>query len=85
VHLCVKGLSKDPETRFQSARELIEKLNGILEGNVMIQCQFTFSKRLYRELGRLNDRAPFLAFALLVGTLGAVVFTAVQLVRMAVS
>jgi len=85
VHLFVKGLAKAPDERFQSAGELIHALNGILEGSVRIQCHITFTKRMYRELGRLTDRAPFLAFFVLLGLLGAVGFTAVQLARMAMA
>ncbi|APR77176.1 Serine/threonine protein kinase PrkC, regulator of stationary phase [Minicystis rosea] len=85
VHVFVKGFAKDPAARFQSAGELIAALHGILEGSCQVQCHLTFTKRIYRELGRLTDRAPFLAFFVLIGILGAVAFTGVQLVRMLIA
>ena len=85
VHLFVKGLSKDPEKRFQSAAELIAALHGILEGKVKVQCHITFTKRTFREMGRLVDRAPFFAFFALLTLVAAVVFAGVQLVRIAIA
>ena len=84
IHLLAKGLQKDPAQRFQSAGELLAALHAILEGKVKIQCHITFTKRTFRELGRLVDRAPWAAFATLLGLVAAVVFSSVQLVRMAV-
>ena len=84
IHLLARGLQKDPARRFQSAGELIAALHGVLEGKVAIQCHITFTKRSFRELGRLVDRAPWLAFATLMGLVATVVFTGVQLVRFAV-
>jgi serine/threonine protein kinase len=85
MHLVAKGLSKDPARRFQSAGELIAALHAILEGKVQVQCHITFTKRSFRELGRLSDRAPWFAFFTLLGLLAAVVFSGVQLARMALA
>jgi eukaryotic-like serine/threonine-protein kinase len=82
VHLLVKGLHKDPARRFQSAGELIAALQAILEGKVQIQCHMTFTKRTFRELGRLSDRAPWVGFATLIGLIAAVVFAGVEVVRL---
>jgi serine/threonine-protein kinase len=84
VHLLIKGFQKDPRHRFQSAAELVERLEAILEGRAPVQCQFTMTKRAYREMGRLSDRAPFAGLALLVVLAAAVVFSGVELVRLAV-
>jgi serine/threonine protein kinase len=84
VHIFVKGLSKDPGKRFQSAGELIAALHAMLEGKVRIQCHCTFTKRTFRELGRLTDRAPFVAFFLLLGLFAAVVFAGIHVVRAAI-
>jgi eukaryotic-like serine/threonine-protein kinase len=83
LHVFVKGLSKDPAKRFQSADELIGTLQGILEGRGAIQCHITFTKRIFRELGRLADRAPYVAFFTLITLTAAVVFAGVQAVRLA--
>lgn len=85
LHILIKGLSKDPEKRFQSAGELVAALRAVLDGQVRVQCQFTLTKRAYRELGRLTDRAPFLGFFVLLGLFLAVVFTGVQLARFALA
>ena len=85
IHFVVKGLAKDPAMRFQTAREVIAGLHGILEGKVHIQCHITFTKRLFRELGRLVDRRPWVAFAAMLGLVAAVVFSVAQLVRMAIA
>ena len=85
VHFLVKGLSKDPAKRFQSAGEVIAELRGILEGKVRVQCHITFTKRLFRELGRLVDRSPWVAFAAMLGLVAAVVFSVVRLVQMAIA
>jgi serine/threonine-protein kinase len=85
LHLCIKGLHKDPAQRFQSAGELIRALHNVLEGRAPVQCHITLTKRAYRELGRLVDRAPWLGFALLLGFIATVVFAGVQLARIALS
>jgi serine/threonine protein kinase len=85
IHVFVKGLSKDPAKRFQSASELIATLHAILEGKMAVQCHITLTKRTFRELGRLVDRAPYVAFFALICLVAAVAFSAVQLVRMAIA
>jgi serine/threonine-protein kinase len=85
VHFFVKGLAKDPAKRFQSAREVISGLHAILEGKVLVQCHITFTKRLFREMGRLVDRSPWVAFVAMLGLVAAVVFSVAQLVRMAIA
>jgi serine/threonine-protein kinase len=84
LHLMARGLQKDPARRFQSATDLISALQAILEGKVQIQCHMTFTKRTFRELGRLVDRSPRLGFAALIGILAAVVLAGVELVRFAI-
>jgi len=83
VHLLAKGLHKDPARRFQSASELISALQAILEGKVQVQCHMTFTKRAFRELGRLVDRSPWIGFATLLGLVAAVVLAGVEIVRLA--
>jgi serine/threonine-protein kinase len=60
-----RAMQKKPEDRFQSAREMIDRLEGALDGRVYVQCPFTFTKRVAREAARFVDRHPFLAVATL--------------------
>jgi len=73
IHVVHKGLSKDPARRYQSAAEMIEALQHILEGKVPVQCHVTFTKRLTREAGRFVDARPTLAFVSLLGVFAFVV------------
>jgi len=60
-----KGLAKEPARRYQSAREMIERLDAREEGLVPVQCPVTFSKRMMREQIRFIDRHPMLYMAML--------------------
>jgi serine/threonine-protein kinase len=85
MHIATKGLAKDAAQRFQSADELIDVLNANLEGKTPVQCPVTFSKRSFREMGRVVDRAPWMGFAMLVGISALLIFALVQIVRMAIA
>jgi|LNFM01.1.fsa_nt_gb serine/threonine protein kinase len=63
LHMFRKGFSKKPEERFQSASEMIDYLQAILEGRCQVQCPITMTKRMTREAGRLVDRKPWVAFS----------------------
>jgi serine/threonine protein kinase len=83
VHVVHKGLARDPAGRFQSAGEMIQVLERILEGKVRVQCHVTFTKRTARELGRFVDRRPNVAFLGLVGVvLGVIGGLGVGLLRL---
>jgi serine/threonine-protein kinase len=58
LHFLHRGMEKDPDARWQSAQEMLDRLEALAEGRVPIQCPVTFSKRMVRELGRLIDRHP---------------------------
>ena len=60
-----KGLAKEPAMRYQTVREMIERLNAREDGIVPVQCPITFSKRLMRMPIRFVDRHPMLFMALL--------------------
>jgi serine/threonine-protein kinase len=60
-----KGLAKEPARRYQSVREMIERLDAREEGLVPVQCPVTFSKRMMREQIRFIDRHPMLYMAML--------------------
>jgi serine/threonine-protein kinase len=85
VHVAQKGLAKDPARRYQSAREMIDMLQRVLEGKVSVQCHITLMKRGTRELGRFVDARPMLAFAILVasvlGLLAGLVTAVVRLLH----
>ena len=56
---CVKkGLAKDPEDRYQSATEMLDRLEARAEGKIPVQCHITFVKRVNGEWGRFVDRHP---------------------------
>jgi hypothetical protein len=48
-----------------------------------VQCHITLTKRVFRELGRLADRRPGLAFATLIGLAAAVVLAGAEIVHAA--
>ncbi|MCB9597281.1 MAG: hypothetical protein H6719_31440, partial [Sandaracinaceae bacterium] len=72
LHFITRGMQKAPEQRWGSATEMIQELQGALDGNIRVQCPMTFTKRLTRESGKLVDRYPrasvfgFLATAIVV-------------------
>ncbi len=77
-----KGVAKDTAQRYQSVREMIDRLDARDEGIIPIQCHVTFTKRVTRSWIRFLDRHPTLftmALALVVlGGIGAAVFRAVH-------
>jgi serine/threonine-protein kinase len=73
IHFVHEGLVKDPAKRYQSAAEMIAKLQNILEGKVAIQCHITFTKRVTREASRFVDARPFAAFFLMIAAVALLV------------
>jgi serine/threonine-protein kinase len=60
-----KGLAKEPAMRYQSVREMIERLDAREDGIVPVQCPITFSKRVMRLPIRFVDRHPMVFMAML--------------------
>lgn len=58
-----KGLQKDPALRYQTVREMMDRLDAREEGIIPVQCPVTFTKRATREWLRIVDRHPFLFMA----------------------
>jgi eukaryotic-like serine/threonine-protein kinase len=56
-----KGLAKHAGGRYQSVREMIDRLDAREEGLIPVQCHVTFTKRFTHEFLRVVDRHP-LAF-----------------------
>jgi serine/threonine protein kinase len=82
-HFLDKAMAIDPAGRFQTAAGMIDDLQGILEGRVHVQCPATFTKRMTREAGRVVDRHPFVGVGGLAAGAGLVLFSIVELVRLA--
>ncbi|HEX3343536.1 MAG TPA: serine/threonine-protein kinase, partial [Polyangiaceae bacterium] len=61
-----KGLKKDPAERFQSVKEMIDRLDARDDGVFPIQCPITLSKRSTRIVSRVVDRHPYVVSALVV-------------------
>jgi serine/threonine-protein kinase len=81
IYTLAKGLQKDPAKRFQSAGEMMDELQDVLEGRAAIRCQVTLTKRMLREMGRFVDRHPGLAVLAMVAVAASVLFTGVSLVQ----
>jgi hypothetical protein len=85
LQVAADGLEKDPARRFQSAEAMIDALQSILEGRICVRCSATFLKRLLREAARFVDNHSRLALLILMVGTAALVFAAVQLVRIALA
>jgi serine/threonine-protein kinase len=57
-----KGMEKDLAKRYQTVREMIDRLDARADGRVPIQCHVTFVKRTNAAFTRLVERHP-LAFS----------------------
>lgn len=77
-----RGVAKDPAQRYQSVREMIDRLDAREDGVIPIQCHLTFTKSVTRAWMRFVDRHPVLftmALALFVlGGIGAAVWWGVR-------
>jgi serine/threonine protein kinase len=72
-----KGLAKDRANRYQSAAEMLERLERRAEGYVPIQCHVTFMRRATLEATRFVDRHPLWASVVLAGMVVAMAAGAV--------
>ncbi|AKT43289.1 serine/threonine-protein kinase [Chondromyces crocatus] len=82
VHFISGALVRDPAQRYQTATEMVDALQAIIEGRMNVQCHITLQKRLLREAARFVDRHSFIAMLCLFGVLAAVIFSGIQLMRM---
>ncbi|MCY1019880.1 serine/threonine-protein kinase [Pyxidicoccus sp. MSG2] len=78
-----KGVQKDVAKRYQSVEEMIEALQSLMEGHIVVQCQRTMLKRGLHEVLRFVDRNPV---AVIVGStfgtlavLGSLAYTVMSL------
>jgi hypothetical protein len=68
------GLQRDVTKRYQTADELLRRLDDRAMGKVPVQCHITATKRSTYELQRLAGRYPIPFTVGLVACLGAVVY-----------
>jgi serine/threonine-protein kinase len=78
-----KGLEKDPADRYQSASEMLERLEQRAEGKIPVQCHITFVKRMNGEWGRFVDRHPLVVTLGMVAAVVAVIANVVMVVMRA--
>jgi len=69
THFVRKGVKKVPDERYQSVAEMISILRARREGNILIQCPVTFTKRAIHGLLHLMDRHPIVTMATLAMTI----------------
>jgi eukaryotic-like serine/threonine-protein kinase len=85
VRLVMKGLTRDPELRFQSAAGLEDAVKGVLDGRVLIECHLTLAKRTLHGVLHWIDRHPalftLLFFATALSMLGGLAFGAYRLLH----
>jgi hypothetical protein len=58
VWIIYRGLQRDRDERYQSVRELETAIKAVLDGNIEIQCPFTFAKSHAHRLLHWIDRHP---------------------------
>lgn len=74
THFLRRGLQLDPDARWQSASEMIEELQAILDGRCRVSCPTTLLKRTTSSVTRFVDRFPGMAMLVMYGgALAAVV------------
>jgi serine/threonine-protein kinase len=56
--LVVKGFEKDPAKRYQSVDELMEALQEVQEGDIVVRCQRTMIKRYLHKVMTWVDSHP---------------------------
>jgi eukaryotic-like serine/threonine-protein kinase len=84
THFLRRGLQLDPEHRWQSAAEMIEELQAILDGRCRVDCPTTLLKRTTSSVSRFVDRYPGTAMLVMYGgTFGLLVWFVSAVVRWA--
>lgn len=79
AHFVRKGMAKDPEARYQSVREMIDKIQSNIQGKIAIQCTSTFVKRLSYTVMHLVDRYPIGNAVLMLALLGLLLYNGVSI------
>jgi serine/threonine-protein kinase len=85
VHIMMKGMARDRDARTPSVAALEDKVKGVLDGRVAIECHVTFAKRAVYGFLHWIDRHPLLYTLLFFGTglsmLGGLAFGAYRLLH----
>ena len=78
AHIVKKGVRKDPNDRYQTVSELLDRLRARQDGYFPVQCPMTFTKRGVTAIGHFVDNHPMATFFSLVtggaGALGGIVY-----------
>ncbi|WNG38358.1 protein kinase [Archangium violaceum] len=74
-----KGFAKDPAQRHQSVDEMMQHLQGVMEGRIEVQCQRTLLKRGFHEALRSVDKHPLAIMAGATAAVGVVLASAAHL------
>jgi serine/threonine-protein kinase len=88
--IIVRGLVRNRDARYQSAKELEAAIRAVHDGNIEVRCEITFAKSYLQRLSHWIDRHPRAYRTLLRVGLGSfvalvtacVVFGASQLLRL---
>jgi serine/threonine-protein kinase len=87
AHVVRKGVRKDPNDRYQTVSELLDRLRARQDGYIPIQCPVTFTLRSIGALNRFVSHHPFFTYvaavAAGVGALGGLVYGALHLLGVA--
>ncbi len=70
AHFVRHGFSKNPNERYRSVTEMLDRLQRIEDGHCPVECPATMMKRMGTETSHVIDRRPFVM-------LGAAVFTVI--------
>jgi hypothetical protein len=85
LHLMHGALEHDRAKRYQSVREMLERIRRIQDGQVLVSCHVTAFKRFAYESIHWVDRHPltytFILFFLFLSTVTGLGVGAYQLVR----
>jgi hypothetical protein len=78
-----KGVRKDPNDRYQTVSELLDRLRARQDGYIPIQCPVTLTMRGVKALSRFVDHNPNATFLFTIGAgagaLGGLVYGALHL------
>jgi serine/threonine protein kinase len=83
AHVVSKGVRKDPNDRYQTVSELLDRLRARQDGYIPIQCPVTLTMRGVKALSRFVDHNPNATFLFTIGAgagaLGGLVYGALHL------
>jgi len=69
--MLAKAMSKKPSDRYATVAEWLDRIDGIGEGDIPVQCPFTMQRSMVSRVTRSMDRHPFVWTFLFLFGLGA--------------